>query len=110
MPADDIIKNLEETRNSNETVLQTTTKELQKLKGKEGELKEEEYQLSIEQKITEMKATINEYGKLITRLKLEINNEGNKLTKIDKENTVTQDILNIKNNLVNIKREEEKND
>jgi hypothetical protein len=39
VPAEDVLRVLEEQRNSNETALQTAVKELQRLKGKEGELK-----------------------------------------------------------------------
>jgi DNA recombination-dependent growth factor C len=39
LPPEDVLKVLEEQRNSNETALQTALKELQRLKGKEGELK-----------------------------------------------------------------------
>lgn len=83
--AEDVIKVLEEQRNSNETALQNSLKELQRLKGKEGELKEEEYHLTLDQRITETKAAFTEINKAITKLKLEVNNEGNKLSKIDKE-------------------------
>lgn len=55
------------------------------MKGKEGELKEEEYHISLDQKITEVKNATIESNKAITKLKLEVNNEGNKLSKIDKE-------------------------
>jgi predicted PilT family ATPase len=68
--AEDVIKVLEEQRNSNETALQTTLKELQRLKGKEGELKEEEYHLTLDQRIAETKTAFTEISKAITKLKL----------------------------------------
>jgi hypothetical protein len=86
---EDVLKLLEEHRNNNEAALQNSIKDLERLKGKEGELRGEEFQLSLEQKIAETKSSITEYTKLITRLTCEVNNEGNKLSKFDKENAYT---------------------
>lgn len=47
----DVIKQLEELKNSNQTALQNTIRDLSKLKGKEGALKEEQYHLTLDQKL-----------------------------------------------------------
>lgn len=78
---------------------------MERLKGKEGELRGEEFQLSLEQKIAETKSSIAEHGKLIIRLNNEVNNEGNKLSKFDKESVYTNEINTIKNGLALAKKD-----
>ncbi len=48
---DEIVKQLEEQKISNETALQNCLRDLSLLKSKEGALKEEEYQFNLDQRI-----------------------------------------------------------
>jgi hypothetical protein len=60
----------------------------------------------LEQKIAETKSSIVEHGKLIIRLNNEVNNEGNKLSKFDKDTVYTSEINTMKNGLTIAKKDE----
>ena len=100
-----MIKQLEETKASNETALQTSIKDLAKLKNKEGVLQDEEHQ-SIDQNIIDAKNSIVECGKIITKLRYDIDSEGKKLTKMDKADKEhpTIEMSNIKVSSINTQK------
>lgn len=83
-------------------------REYDKLTGREGELREEEYQLMTEKKIEEAKEKIKETHKLITKLKYEVKNEGNKLTRNSQDKKIAQELHHLKTNLIQSKKDEEK--
>lgn len=62
-------KVLEEQCKNNETMLDIMMREYDKLAGRDGELREEEYQLMTEKKIQEVKEQIKEGQKAIVKLK-----------------------------------------
>lgn len=99
---------LEEEKKNNETMIEYMEKEFEKLCGREGELKEEEYQLVMEKRIAESKEQIKEAQKQITRLKVEINNEGNKLSKKSEEKKMAQELHHLKTTLIQAKKDDEK--
>ena len=77
-----------------------------KLKNKEGALKEEEYHLSLDQSIIDTKNSITECTKFITKMKYDIDNEGKKLTKMDKadKELPTIEMGNIKTSSMNAQK------
>lgn len=64
--------------------------ELERLRGREGELREEEYLLILEKRTEEVKEQMKETSKLITRLKVMVNSEGSKLAKQEYEKKMAQ--------------------
>lgn len=101
---------LEEQLKSGAIALEVVENELERLRGREGELREEEYQLIMEKRIEEARESIKEIGKQVTRLKVEVNSEGNKLSKQEVERRIAQELHQIKLMLIQTKKEEEKNE
>jgi hypothetical protein len=64
----------------------------------------------MEKRIEEAKESIKETGKQVTRLKAEVNSEGNKLSKQEVERRIAQELHQIKLMLIQTKKEEEKNE
>lgn len=95
---------LEEQLKSGATALEVVENEYERLKGREGELKEEEYLLIMEKKIEEVKEQTKETSKAITKLKYEVNNEGNKLSRQDVERKMAQELHQIKTMLIQLKK------
>ena len=83
-------------------------REYDKLTGREGELREEEYQLMTEKKIQEAKEKIKETQKLITKLKFNVKNEGNKLSKNSQDKKIAQELHHLKSDLIQSKKDQEK--
>ena len=86
-PTEDVIRVLLEQKNTSDTVEKTTMKELEKLRGKEGAFNENEG-MTLDEKIANCKNGITETTKTIKGLKFDVKNEGNKLTKLDKDNNL----------------------
>jgi hypothetical protein len=101
---------LEEQLKSGATALEVVENELDRLRGREGELREEEYQLIMEKRIEDAKESIKETGKLVTRMKADVNSDGNKLSKHEAERKMAQELHQIKQTLMQTKKEEEKNE
>ena len=99
---------LEEQIKNNETMIDYMDREYDKLTGREGELREEEYQLMTEKKIQEAKEKIKETQKLITKLKFNVKNEGNKLSKNSQDKKIAQELHHLKSDLIQSKKDEEK--
>ena len=87
-------------------------RQLTKLKDKEGALGQEDYHLTLDQKLLDAKSSINELNKTITKLNVGVDNQGKKLArmdKIDKENP-TIEMGNIKVGMINTQKDYDKNE
>ena len=87
-------------------------RQLNKLKDKEGTLGQEDYHLTLDQKLLDAKSSINELNKTITKLNVGVDNQGKKLArmgKIDKENP-TIEMGNIKVGMINTQKDHDKNE
>jgi uncharacterized membrane-anchored protein YjiN (DUF445 family) len=105
---EDKVRVLTEQLRSGNTALEVVENEYDRLKGREGELKEEEYLLIMEKKVDEIKEQMKETSKIIHKLQVSVNSEGNKLSRKDVEKKMAQELHQIKTQLIQTKKEDDK--
>lgn len=64
----------------------------------------------MEKRIEDTKESIKQMSKLVTRMKAQVNSDGNKLSKHEAERKLAQDLHQIKLMLIQTKKQEEKNE
>lgn len=104
---EDRIQVLQEEKKNNDKMLERMEIEIDKLRYREGEIREDDYELEIHKRIDVLRDKMKETEKVIVRLKLEVDNEGKRLYNVGqrKDNEVN---ASIKAELVHFKKEEYK--
>lgn len=103
--AEERIKILQEEKKNNEKVLDRMDEEIKRMRHREGKVKDEDYEVDIHKRILALIETKKETEREIYRLKLNVSNEGKRLT-VDTEKKDQDNQNSFKTDLVHQKKEE----